>query len=68
MQNVHKRLYCGCISMNEAKNAHIDLDQCVECGVCKRIEICPTDAIVEEELSWPRSIRRLYSDPNWCFC
>ena len=57
----------GAISMNEEKNAHIDLDQCVECGVCKRIEICPTDAIVEEELSWPRSIRRLYSDPTGVF-
>jgi NAD-dependent dihydropyrimidine dehydrogenase PreA subunit len=57
----------GAISMNEDKKAQIDLDQCVECGVCKRIEICPTDAIVEEELSWPRSIRRLYSDPTGVF-
>ena len=41
----------GAISMNEDKNAFINLDLCVECGVCKRIEICPTDAIIEEELA-----------------
>lgn len=57
----------GAISMNDEKKAFIDLDQCVECGVCMRIEICPTDAIIEEELSWLRSIRRQYSDPTGVF-
>ncbi len=57
----------GAITMNDEKKAFIDLDQCVECGVCKRMEICPTDAILEEELSWPRSIRRQYSDPTGVF-
>ena len=27
-------------------------------------DICPTDAIVPEELSWPRVIRRAFSDPQ----
>ncbi len=57
----------GAISMSEDKKAFIDLELCVECGVCKRIEICPTDAIIEESLTWPRSIRRQYSDPTGVF-
>lgn len=27
-------------------------------------DICPTDAIVPEELSWPRMVRRAFSDPQ----
>jgi ferredoxin len=27
-------------------------------------DICPTDAIVAEELSWPRLVRRAFSDPQ----
>jgi hypothetical protein len=27
-------------------------------------DICPTDALVPEELSWPRVIRRAFSDPQ----
>lgn len=41
----------------------IDPDPCVECGVCLRAGACPTDAIEAEELAWPRSLRRLFSDP-----
>jgi len=41
----------------------IDPDPCVECGVCVRAGVCPTDAIEAEELAWPRSLRRLFSDP-----
>ncbi len=47
--------------------AVIDLDLCVECGVCRRSGICPTDAFVEQELSWPRSIRSVFSNPLTCF-
>jgi NAD-dependent dihydropyrimidine dehydrogenase PreA subunit len=57
----------GAISMNEDRKAVIHPDLCVECGVCKRIEICPTDAIIEEVLTWPRSVRRQYSDPTGVF-
>lgn len=43
--------------------ATIDHDQCVECGVCKRVEKCPTDAFYMQELAWPRSVRKVFSDP-----
>lgn len=41
----------------------IDQDECVECGVCYRARICPTDAIYQQELKWPRSLRGVFSDP-----
>lgn len=43
----------------------IDQDECVECGVCLKAAVCPTDAIFmpEESLRYPRSIRRAFSDP-----
>ncbi len=42
----------------------IDQDECVECGVCLRADICPTDAIYPVELKWPRSVRSVFSDPR----
>jgi len=41
----------------------IDYDSCVECGVCFRSTVCPTDSFEEEELAWPRSIRAALSNP-----
>ncbi len=41
----------------------IDQEECVECGVCYRAKICPTDAIYQQELKWPRSLRAVFSDP-----
>jgi len=41
----------------------IDRDECVECSVCFRAGVCPEDAIKEEELAWPRVLRRAFSDP-----
>lgn len=41
----------------------INQDECVECGVCLRAEVCPTDAIRMPELDWPRSIRAHFSNP-----
>lgn len=43
--------------------AVIDLEECVECNVCRRVEICPVDAFVQKPLEWPRSVRAIYSDP-----
>lgn len=43
--------------------AEIDRDECVECSVCFRSEACPTDAIHEEKLEWPRVLRKAFSDP-----
>ena len=60
--------YCcvDAISMADGV-ATIDLDLCVECSVCKRSGVCPADAFVEQELSWPRSIRSIFSNPLTCF-
>ncbi len=43
----------------------IDEEECVECGVCLRAGVCPTDAIYmpEESLRYPRVIRAQFSDP-----
>ena len=43
--------------------AEIDLEECVECSVCFRTDVCPTDAFHEEELGWPRILRKAFSDP-----
>jgi hypothetical protein len=43
--------------------AVIDEDECVECGVCFRAEVCPVDAFVEEIHEWPRSVRAAFSNP-----
>lgn len=45
------------------KVAIINKERCVECGVCLRTAKCPQNAIVEEELKWPRTIRSVMSDP-----
>lgn len=41
----------------------LDLDRCVECHVCVRAGVCPTGALAQDELAWPRIIRSLFSDP-----
>ncbi|MBW1765965.1 MAG: 4Fe-4S dicluster domain-containing protein [Deltaproteobacteria bacterium] len=43
--------------------AEIDPDECVECAVCLRADVCPTDSIREEKLEWPRILRKAFSDP-----
>ena len=35
----------------------IDAQRCTECGLCRRDEVCPVDAIVALDLTWPRSLR-----------
>jgi NAD-dependent dihydropyrimidine dehydrogenase PreA subunit len=44
-------------------HALIDRDECVECTVCFRSNICPENAIQEEPLGWPRILRKAFSDP-----
>ena len=46
-----------------AETAEIDFDECVECGNCLRMADCPVDAIYQQELVWPRSVRSILSDP-----
>ena len=50
------------ISLGPEK-AEIDQDGCVECNACFRSRVCPTDSLIVPELTWPRSIRRVFSDP-----
>jgi len=47
----------------EDEQTTIDQDLCTECGNCLRSGICPVDAIVRNELAWPRTIRNIFSDP-----
>ena len=44
----------------------IDQEECVECGVCLHVGVCPTDAlyIPPEALEYPRAIRAEFSDPG----
>jgi len=55
----------GCIVEKNGK-VSIDHDECVDCGVCKRAEVCPTDAIYmpQECFEYPRAIRMQFSDPG----
>ena len=43
--------------------SEVSQDECVECGVCLRADVCPTDAIMMPVLEWPRSVRAMFSDP-----
>lgn len=51
------------IDWEDGQIAEVNQDDCVECGVCLRAELCPTDAIRMPELEWPRIIRAMFSDP-----
>jgi len=63
--------YCpaGAIVSSEAKTDKgkeiraVDLDPCVECGTCLRARICPVDAIFQQPLEWPRTLRAAFSNP-----
>ncbi len=56
--------YCpvGAISL-DGDVSEIDFDECVECGNCIRCADCPTDAIFQQDLEWPRIVRSIFSDP-----
>lgn len=48
---------------DEELHASIRWGECVECSVCLRSAGCKESAFVEEELRWPRVLRRAFSDP-----
>lgn len=56
--------YCpvNAISLMDDKVC-INEEECVECGVCLRADVCPVDAIFQPELDWPRVLRSQFSDP-----
>lgn len=43
--------------------AHIDQEECVDCGVCIRSKTCPAEALVDPIPVWPRSLRGTFSNP-----
>ena len=47
----------------DGEQAAIDQELCTECRNCHRVEACPVDAIQQNDLVWPRSIRNIFSDP-----
>lgn len=55
----------GCIMVKDGK-VFIDHDECVDCGVCKRADVCPVDALYmpKECFEYPRAIRMQFSDPG----
>jgi len=46
----------------DGDKAEIDRERCVECGNCLRIAECPTGALQQDELSYPRVWRKYFSD------
>ncbi len=46
----------------KGEQAEIDREGCVECGNCLRVAECPTGALQQDELSWPRIVRKYFSD------
>ena len=55
----------GCIAEGN-ETVQINQDECVECGVCLKSDVCPVEAIYmsEESNKYPRSIRAQFSDPG----
>lgn len=49
------------IEISEPSRVRINQDECVECGVCIRSGVCETRAFYIQEMSWPRTIRPLFS-------
>jgi len=43
--------------------AEIVRDECVECSVCFRADVCQSGAIIKETLEMPRLVRAFFSDP-----
>ncbi|WP_028309266.1 4Fe-4S dicluster domain-containing protein [Desulfitibacter alkalitolerans] len=41
----------------------INEDECVDCGICYRANVCKVDALHQAIHDWPRSIRGTFSNP-----
>jgi len=47
------------------KTVLIDQEECVECGVCQRLNVCSEKAIRQvDEIPYPRVLRSIFSDPT----
>jgi NAD-dependent dihydropyrimidine dehydrogenase PreA subunit len=57
--------YCPVSAIHkEGDKAQIDLELCVECGTCLEVAVCPVDAVYQQELVYPRTIRAHFSNPS----
>lgn len=59
--------YCPVNAIGEGdESTVIDQEDCVECGVCLSVNVCPVDAIYmpPESKQYPRLIRAEFSDPG----
>ena len=53
----------GAIKISD-KKITIDYEMCVECGVCRRLNICANGAIKRvDPIPYPRILRAAFSDP-----
>jgi len=43
--------------------AQVNQEECVDCGVCYRAEVCTGKALYEPISVWPRSVRGAFSNP-----
>ena len=55
--------YCPRSAILNDNGITIDLDLCVECGVCEKFAKCPKGAIYNVHLEAPRAYRKAFSDP-----
>ena len=51
------------VEQDEEMVSEVDQEACVECGVCLKVDVCPTEAIYQPELEWPRLLRAAFSNP-----
>jgi len=57
--------YCPVGAIKESgEGMYIEQDECVECGVCLKVQACPEGALYQPELEWPRVLRAQFSDPR----
>ena len=56
-------VYCpvGAITIGN-EYAEINFEECAECSNCLRMADCPVDAIYQQKLKWPRTVRSILSD------
>lgn len=57
--------YCPVGAIKETTHGvDIEQDECVECGVCFKVQACTSDALYQPQLEWPRILRAQFSDPR----
>jgi ferredoxin len=57
--------YCPVEAIKETTDGiYIEQDECVECGVCLKVQACASEALYQPQLEWPRILRAQFSDPR----